>query len=257
MSQKLTPKQALFVKEYLIDLNATQAAIRAGYSNKTARQIGEQNLSKLVIQNAIQEALAKRSERTEITADMVLQRLWSIATADPNELVKYRRVNCRYCWGEDHYYQWTTEVEFAKALETAKKLKRVKPDCDGGFGFDKTRVPHPDCPECKGEGEGSLHISDTSKLEGPARLLYAGAKHTREGLEIKTLDQLKALEMVSKHVGIGRDAIAVKQAELDARLKELEIEKREREAGAGDEDDLKGEYTLLKPDEDLPDAPVL
>lgn len=68
----LTAKQQMFVKEYLVDLNATQAAIRAGYSAKTARQIGDENLSKPDIAAAIQEAMDKRSERTEITADYVL-----------------------------------------------------------------------------------------------------------------------------------------------------------------------------------------
>lgn len=75
----LTPKQARFVEEYLIDLNATQAAIRAGYSKKTAGQIGDQNLKKLHISKSIQEAQAKRSERTEITQDRVLQELARIA----------------------------------------------------------------------------------------------------------------------------------------------------------------------------------
>ncbi|HBQ88789.1 MAG TPA: hypothetical protein DD803_04935 [Alcaligenes faecalis] len=68
----LTSKQRCFVDEYLIDLNATQAAIRAGYSAKTAGQIGEQNLKKLKIANAIQEALAKRSERIQVVADYML-----------------------------------------------------------------------------------------------------------------------------------------------------------------------------------------
>jgi phage terminase small subunit len=68
----LTPKQQKFVREYLIDLNATQAAIRAGYSSKTAGQIGEQNLKKLEIAKAIQEAMNEREKRTEITQDMVL-----------------------------------------------------------------------------------------------------------------------------------------------------------------------------------------
>ena len=78
----LTPKQQRFVEEYLIDLNATQAAIRSGYSEKTARQIGEQNLSKLDIQKAIQEAQARREERTKIDADYVLQRLVAIDQMD-------------------------------------------------------------------------------------------------------------------------------------------------------------------------------
>jgi len=70
--KKLTPKQAVFVKEYLIDLNATQAAIRAGYSEKTAKEIAAENLTKPNISEAIQAGMAERSKRTEITADYVL-----------------------------------------------------------------------------------------------------------------------------------------------------------------------------------------
>ena len=74
----LTPKQQRFVEEYLIDLNATQAAIRAGYSEKTAKSVGHENLTKPDIAKAIQEAQNKLSERTEITQDMVLQELAKI-----------------------------------------------------------------------------------------------------------------------------------------------------------------------------------
>ncbi len=69
---KLTAKQARFVAEYLIDLNATQAAIRAGYSEKTASETGYENLRKPQIAEAVQKALAERSERTEVTQDYVL-----------------------------------------------------------------------------------------------------------------------------------------------------------------------------------------
>ena len=79
---KLTPKQQRFVDEYLIDLNATQAAIRAGYSPKTAQQIGAENLSKPVIAEAIEAAQLERSERTKITADSVLQELAKIGFAN-------------------------------------------------------------------------------------------------------------------------------------------------------------------------------
>lgn len=67
------------MQEYLIDLNATQAAIRAGYSAKTARQIGYQLLTKLHIQNAIAEAQAKAAEKLEITRERVLQEIADIA----------------------------------------------------------------------------------------------------------------------------------------------------------------------------------
>lgn len=68
----LTPKQQTFVREYLVDLNATQAAIRAGYSAKTAGAIGDENLKKPEIAQAVQAAMDERAQRTEITADYVL-----------------------------------------------------------------------------------------------------------------------------------------------------------------------------------------
>lgn len=72
---KLTAKQAKFVDEYLIDLNATQAAIRAGYSKNAAQEIGSQNLSKLIIAEAIQNARNKLSERALVTQEMVVKGL--------------------------------------------------------------------------------------------------------------------------------------------------------------------------------------
>lgn len=86
--KKLTPKQEAFVREYLIDLNATQAAIRAGYSKRTASSIGEENLRKPEIREAVQAAKDERSTRTEITADRVLQELARIAFFDLRRLYR-------------------------------------------------------------------------------------------------------------------------------------------------------------------------
>jgi phage terminase small subunit len=72
MSFAFTEKQRAFIDEYLIDLNATQAAIRAGYSADTAAQIGYENLRKPEIAQAIGIALAERAQRTQITQDYVL-----------------------------------------------------------------------------------------------------------------------------------------------------------------------------------------
>ncbi len=71
----LTPKQQLFVAEYLVDLNATQAAVRAGYSEKTAYSVGHENLKKPEVAAAIQEAMEVRSQRTEIAQDWILEQL--------------------------------------------------------------------------------------------------------------------------------------------------------------------------------------
>jgi len=85
---KLTPKQARFVQEYLIDLNAAQAAIRAGYSAKTARVIGHENLRKPEIAAAVEKAMAERAERTEVTADLVVGELRKIAFANMADYMK-------------------------------------------------------------------------------------------------------------------------------------------------------------------------
>ena len=83
----MTPKQEAFVREYLIDLNGTQAAIRAGYSEATARAIASENLSKPDIADAIAEAQALRAEKCEIDALWVLMEAkstYEAARADDN-----------------------------------------------------------------------------------------------------------------------------------------------------------------------------
>ena len=78
---KLTDKQKKFIDEYLVDLNATQAAIRAGYKEKTAYRTGAENLRKPQIQREIQKRMQERQQRTEVTQDMVVKELAAIAFA--------------------------------------------------------------------------------------------------------------------------------------------------------------------------------
>ncbi len=84
---KLTEKQRRFVDEYLIDLNATQAAIRAGYSVKTAKDIGCQNLAKLNIQQAVSEQMAERSKRTGVNQDRIVLELAKIAFVNAADVI--------------------------------------------------------------------------------------------------------------------------------------------------------------------------
>ncbi|WP_346208384.1 terminase small subunit [Caldifermentibacillus hisashii] len=85
----LTAKQKRFVEEYLIDLNATQAAIRAGYSPDSAKQIGSENLSKPSIRARIDQALAERSKRTGINADRVVRELARIGLVNPANVINF------------------------------------------------------------------------------------------------------------------------------------------------------------------------
>lgn len=87
--RKLTPKQQRFVEEYLVDLNATQAAIRAGYSPKTANEQGARLLVNVSVQAAIQEAMKSREQRTEVTQDRVVKELSKIAFGDPRNVMTW------------------------------------------------------------------------------------------------------------------------------------------------------------------------
>lgn len=91
----LNAKQRRFVEEYLVDLNATQAAIRAGYSKKRADAIGYENLRKPEIESAIQAAQDRRSARTEITQDMVLRELAKIGFSDIRKIVRWGATELR------------------------------------------------------------------------------------------------------------------------------------------------------------------
>lgn len=97
----LTKKQQLFVEEYLIDLNATQAAIRAGYSPDTAKDIGCENLAKPNIRARIDQALAERSRRTGINQDRVIRELARIAFVNAADVINSKDATLREDASED------------------------------------------------------------------------------------------------------------------------------------------------------------
>jgi phage terminase small subunit len=172
----LTARQQRFVDEYLIDLNATQAAIRSGYSARTAADIGRQLLRKTPVAEQIQSAQARRSERVRIDADDVLRRWVEIANADPNDLIQYRRGCCPDCWGD------MTEE-------------------------GRDREPNPLCAHCGGEGHGRVYLADTRKLTGTAKKLYAGVQLGKDGIKVNMRDQDAALINIARHLGMFNDKL--------------------------------------------------
>lgn len=131
--RKLTPKQAKFVLEYLIDLNATQAAIRAGYSAKTAGQIGERLLKNVEIQRRLEKAMAARAARTEVDADYVLKRMIEIDQMDVLDIMddqmaikpvsEWPKVWRRYLSGFDLSELFDGEGDQRKLIGVLKKIK--------------------------------------------------------------------------------------------------------------------------------------
>lgn len=97
----MTKKQKCFVEEYLIDLNATQAAIRAGYSPDTAYSIGQENLKKPEIKMRIEKAMAERSRRIGINQDRVLRELARVAFANASDMINMEDATLRADASED------------------------------------------------------------------------------------------------------------------------------------------------------------
>lgn len=205
----LTPKQQRFVAEYLIDLNATQASIRAGYSPRTAEQQGPRLLGNVGVQAAIAGARAKVAKRLEISAERVVAEAWSILIADPRELVEHHIGCCRHCWGKAFRYQ-----------RTAAELERdvaSQADEQGGSGFNATRAPNPACTECFGKGQGRTYVNDTRNLSASAAALYAGVKQTKDGIEVKMHSKLDALDRLARLLGLN-ERVSV-PADTAARLR--------------------------------------
>ncbi len=155
MSKKeLTPKQQRFVEEYLVDLNATQAAIRAGYSEKTAKDMGCQNLAKPNIAMAIQAGMDKRSKRTEITQDFVLESLAKLAGVNLDDIT------------------------------------RINDDGIPEFDFSAVTKEQMYCLS---------EIVTDRVVRGTGENKESEAVHK---IRVKTVDKLKALEMLGRHFGL-------------------------------------------------------
>lgn len=234
----LTAQQRLFIAEYLKDNNATQSAIRAGYSKKTAQEQSSRLLSNVMVAQAISQQQKASIARTLGSADEVLAQMWQLATFDANQLSQYRRGACRYCWGFGHQYQWRDAVEFEeKRLEATERDKREPVDV-GGYGYDHNREPNPECPRCNGDGIGQPYFPDTRKLPAASRLAYSGVKVGKNGVEITAISRERMFEAVMKRLGLADSEFAQRLQQIEIERRQLEVEKLRKElAGDGDDDE--------------------
>lgn len=215
----LTAKQEAFCLDYAAHRNGVRAyraayAVRAGTKDATC----EQGASKLLRDPRIVARIDEiANEAAKAPGGAVYDAAWcrerwaDIAKADPRELIGLRVGCCRYCHGVDHRYQWK-QREYLEALTEAERKARKDPstpmpDMAGGWGFNQTRAPNPDCPECFGEGVERFVPRDTNNLSPQALLLYGGVKVKRDGYEIIIADRTKALENVTRMAGGYKDNV--------------------------------------------------
>lgn len=213
---QLTDKQEAFVREYMVDWNATKAAIRAGYSPDTASQIGYQLLQKTPVSDAIKSLATARAQRLGIDSDEMLKMWAAMIAVDVNEISQLRRVCCHYCWGEDHGKQYTpSSLESAQKKHDTERAKRLRADENDDIGefpeyadawYDRRNPPHEGCPECHGEGIEVVFFNDTRNLSPAAKLLYSGVKAGRDGIEVLMLSREKAMDNLAKALGMFKDS---------------------------------------------------
>jgi phage terminase small subunit len=211
-----------FALEYLKDLNGTQAVIRAGGTGTLATS-GTRASSLLCnprVQALIHAGLAERNARVKVEADDVLREVLAIATCDTNEIVEIRRTCCRNCHGEGFRHQYVDDRELSRARSAFKvtEVALVEEFEHGGLGFDPQAGPNEDCPWCGGEGTAHVHVKDTRSMSPAARSLFAGAKQTREGIDVRLHSKDKALEMLARHLGLLNDRLKIDTSDLDERI---------------------------------------
>lgn len=202
----LSLKQRAFVREYLVDRNGTQAAIRAGYSPTSAAESACELLRLSNIKELVAEKERRLADMADVDAALVISELREVAMADPRDLVSIHRGACRFCWGIGGDRQWT-QGEYLDAWYAAQASdpNAPPPPFRGGLGYDFTRESNPECQECRGVGDERTIVKDTRKLSRRAAKLIAGLKQTKDGIEIKHRDQDGALLALGKVRGIFLD----------------------------------------------------
>lgn len=197
-----------FVEEYPIDFNATEAAKRAGYSQKTSYAQGHRLLKDAEISVAIAKRAKAKTDEANVTQADILKMLSDRARASISALTEVHRDSCRFCYGKDHRWQETPAERRSRqdqydavAKVCSPKEREALPPFDdlGGVGFDPRKPPNEDCPECFGRGEETVLIKDTRRLTPGEKLAFSGAKRTKEGIEVKATDPFKAIDLLGKY----------------------------------------------------------
>jgi phage terminase small subunit len=222
-TDKLTDKQERFAQAWASTGNKA-AAYRIAYSvqERTLPQTVWESASRVAALPHVVARFKVLSEQAALETIMSLRELLQlqvdIATADPAEIVKTVRRNCRYCHGDGYAYQWKNVDEYIEACTLALQQESMPPTDTGGYGFNGALEPEAHCPHCYGVGTPETIITPSDRLVGKARKLYAGAKQDRFGcIEIKLHDQQKAAELVGRMLGAFNDKLDLRTPEERAK----------------------------------------
>ncbi|PXW62855.1 terminase small subunit [Grimontella sp. AG753] len=225
----ISDQQMIFAQHVVDGKSRIEAYRLAGYSGtgNAAYVTASQLLRNPKVSRYVHHLRNERQRRYAAELDDVIGQLTAIINADPNEIAQYRRVNCRYCWGQEHKYQWRDIAEQLSAERKAEADGVAPPDTSGGIGFIDNADPNPECPRCNGEGTGEPFFSDTRDIEGDARYLLHGVKLGKFGIEILTADKDSARKELARLILLR--ATNDRQSQLDIERLELQNEKLRHE----------------------------
>ncbi|HBM0958377.1 TPA: terminase small subunit [Enterobacter roggenkampii] len=235
----LSDQQMIFAQHVVEGKTRVEAYRLAGYTGtgNAAYVTASQLLRNPKVSRYVHHLRNERQRRYAAELDDVIGQLTAIINADPNEISQYRRVNCRYCWGSGHKYQWRDISEQLAVERKAEADGAHPPDTSGGIGFVDNGDPNPECPRCNGEGVGEPFFADTRDLEGDARYLLQGVKLGKFGIEILTADKDSARKELARLILLRNTS--ERQSLLDLERLELQNEKLRHEISAlrdGDKD---------------------
>lgn len=228
----LTQQQRTLVVTYLEtggDKTAAKKAAGLEYS-------GKDPFRAVNVRRAINHAMRPSFDKAGITFEKHLEYVANIAYGDPSEVAEIVKVNCRYCHGLNHEYQWT-DMEFRdrlnkdirefkaanaiKGVITQQELEDIHGfiplSCEGGFGFDPWGEPDPMCPECGGEGVDKIRVHESATRHP----LFAGVSYDKNSnMIVRFRNQDQALEHVSKLLGFLTEKVEVTVIDHAAKLNE-------------------------------------
>jgi phage terminase small subunit len=213
----------IFIGTWLVNHNGAKAyrIAHPEYTGYFAAQNAADLLRQPRIRAEIERCKANACAKATLCVDDVVRDIQSVLMADSRELIEQRRHCCRYCHGVAHGYQRTPQQErdaWAAYLESVA-YKEGKPfDPMGGIGYTTKREPHPECPECHGEGVLSTVMHDTRNLSQSAATLYAGTKPTANGIEVLTRSKDQARKDAAAYLGMNKETLLVKSSTVAVAL---------------------------------------
>ena len=217
----INPKIEKFVFSYLASGDEVAAFKEAFKDSKNfVARNAKRDARALLLDKDVASRLAMASREAlrmkRLDAKAVLERIAQIAFADVTSVAKVRRVNCRHCWGKG-FKRMGTQGEHDEACMRAIVQAQVKglneyeepPLPPGGLGFDGKRPPHPDCPECFGEGIAEVHLADFDKVSDDVKPLISNVKEGKYGIEVGFHSQTEALKILANCFGLMQPDVAV------------------------------------------------